>query len=122
MSYDGDSLLSIALLWAGRIFGTAVVALFVFVAVAGLLEPESELPTLEEWMKLALFPIGVCVGYILGWWRQLVGGAVALGCMLAFFIVMAAEGSPVHNIPAFYPFGIPALLYLLYWIASRERI
>ena len=110
-----------ALLWIARVLGGLVVLLFIVVTVFDLLSPQRSFPTPLECFQLSLFPIGVCVGYLVGWRWPLVGGVVSLACMVAFFFVMSASGSPVHRVPAFYPFSVPGLLFLLYGFLARAR-
>ncbi len=117
---SGSGSLQPAVLWIARISGSLIVVLFVFVAVSGLLSPGQSLPTPREWLQLSMFPIGLCVGYVVAWRWQFLGGVISLGCLVLFFVVMWASGNPVHGVPAFYPFAVPGLFFIWYWLLSRR--
>jgi hypothetical protein len=123
MTRDADEGFSghVWLLWTARVLGTLFVALFIFVGVSESLDPEAPTPTQEEWFHLALFPIGVCAGHVLGWWRPLVGGVLSVACLATFFVVMAVAGNGVHDTSAFYIVAVPSYLYILYGLLVRRH-
>jgi len=61
-------------LWVARIVGVVVLSVMVFMGVGNALNPDEPSPTAAEWVVLAFFPIGVCVGYVLSWRWPLLGG------------------------------------------------
>ncbi len=107
-------------LWVARGLSALVILLFVLVLVAGLVDRSEPLPTGREWLELSLFPIGMCVGYALGWRWQLLGGVVSLGCIASFLMMMALRGNSVFGVPAFYFLAIPGVLLLLYGVLSHR--
>lgn len=118
---EGSRSPSRGILWTARVLGGLVVALFILITVSDLLSPERAFPTPLEWFQLSFFPIGLCIGYVVAWRWHLAGGVISLACMVAFFVVMSASGSPVHGVAAFYPFAVPGLLFLLYSYLARGR-
>jgi hypothetical protein len=60
---------------------------FVLLFVIGEgLSGEGPMPTASEWVGLAFFPIGVVVGLALAWWREGIGGALAVLSLIAFYV------------------------------------
>ena len=72
--------------WIGRVWSVLSIA-FVFAFALGeaarVIGPRV---TIQEWIGLALWPVGVCVGLVLAWHREELGGIVALGCLIAFYV------------------------------------
>jgi hypothetical protein len=109
-----------ALLWWARILGL-VLTVFVVLVAAGFLfnpnntegPPPSSWPT--EWPWLAVFPFGVCLGYLIGWWRPLVGSIVSLACLV---LALLLPGVPLQLV-SLLVFLVPAALFLLYAVGTR---
>ncbi len=38
----------------------------------------------NEWIGFLFFPLGICAGIILAWWREALGGALTVASLLAF--------------------------------------
>ena len=77
-------------------------------------------PSGREWLLLAFFPIGLLVGLLLGWWNELLGGAVAIANMLAFYAVAFAASGRVPAGPYFALLAAPAVLFLLHGYFARR--
>ncbi|MFC1572062.1 hypothetical protein ACFL6M_00530 [Candidatus Eisenbacteria bacterium] len=76
-----------SLKWIARILGTLFV-LFVLFALPYALNPDGpDGPPPNAWPSswglMALFPFGVAAGFIVGWFRPLMGGVLALVCLAA---------------------------------------
>ena len=76
--------------------------------------------TATEWLLILCFPIGMAVGWVLGWWRERLGGLIVLGSLVAFYIIdMITSGSPPSG--AFFALlAVPALFYLLSDLWRRQ--
>ena len=109
------------ILWIARIWGILFVVMVLVIGVAGALNPDEPSPTPREWIGIALFPVGVSVGYALGWRWQLLGGTVSLGCLAAFFVWLLIERGGIRAWPVFLLFGVPGMLFVAYWFISRRR-
>ncbi|MBZ5538333.1 MAG: hypothetical protein LAO31_20465 [Acidobacteriia bacterium] len=76
--------------------------------------------TRTEWLGLLFFPFGICVGMILGWWREGLGGSITVGSLLVFYLIHLASA---HTLPkgwAWLAFAAPGFLFLLCWYRSRK--
>ena len=107
-------------LWIARIFGLLFVALVLVIGITAALNPNEPSPTPREWVGIIFFPIGVCVGYVIGWRWQLLGGSVALGSFVAFFAWLVIERDGIRAWPVFVLFAIPGLLFVFSWFVSRR--
>ena len=112
--------MSRVILWIARICGLLFVALVLVIGVAEALSPDELSPTPQEWVGIIFFPVGVCVGYMLGWRWQLLGGSVALGSFAAFFVWLATERGGIRAWPVFLLCPVPALLLVTHWFVSRR--
>ncbi len=107
-----------AILWIARIVSALIVVFLVLMIVAYIVNPQGNGsgPKVTEGFGLAFFPIGLCVGYVIGWRWQLLGGAISLICLAAFLLLMRERDmTPVISIV-----GIPAVLYVVYGVYRRR--
>lgn len=76
--------------------------------------------SLPEWALFACFPFAVVAGLIVAWRNEWLGGAIAIGGLLGFYLTHAwfADG----HLPTGWAYGIftsPALFFLLYAMLTR---
>lgn len=103
----------LALRWAGRLLslGTiGVIAAFAF---------GEGTPKPSEWLLLAFFPIGLLVGLVLAWWREIPGAVVALGSMAAFYAICFVARGGVPTGPWFAVLALPAVVFLIAGVLAR---
>ena len=106
-----------ALSWVARIWSLAsIVFVLVFLFGDGLSGP-----TTAEWIGLVLFPGGVGVGLIVAWFREGIGGTVAIGSLIAFYVWSLLERGRFPTGPYFLLVAAPAILFLLSSLLSRPR-
>ncbi|MEY3023088.1 MAG: hypothetical protein RIS86_2286 [Planctomycetota bacterium] len=105
-----------SLRWTGRAASLASLGLLALFATE-----ESAAPSASEWLLLALFPIGVAIGTILAWWREILGGAVALASLVAFHASLAILGDRPWPGPWFVVFTAPAIALLACGLWARAR-
>lgn len=93
--------------WVARLGSIASLGMLVMFAFG-----EQGRPSASEWLGIALFPIGVSVGMLLGWWREGLGGIVTLLSLAAFYgwMFVFRNGMPVG--PYFLLLSSPGLLFL----------
>lgn len=113
MVFANESDLMSGLRWIAGMLGVASIAtllLFLFGEPSG-----HDSITWDQVVLLVLFPFGLMVGLILGWFRELLGGAVAVGSVLAFYLIeMLQDGSW----PGFWflVFATPGVIFLLHGV------
>ena len=107
-------------LWIARILSALIVVFLVAFVVGYIVNPQGDGDgaTVTEGFGLALFPFGLCLGYVIAWRWHLLGGIVALACLAAFLLLMR-EGDLVLMMAAV---GVPAILYVVYGVYRRQRV
>jgi hypothetical protein len=109
-----------ALSWLARILSLASIA-FVLVFLFGEgLSSHGAQPKAAEWISLALWPGGVCVGLVVAWFQKGVGGTVATGSLIAFYGWNLLERGRFPTGPYFLLVAAPGILFLLSWLLSRR--
>jgi hypothetical protein len=79
----------------------------------------------REWLGLLFFPLGVGVGMIVGWWRAILGGAIAVGSLTAFYMVFVwVFGEHFWQAATlyFFVFTIPGFLFLINGLLARRAL
>lgn len=75
----------------------------------------------REALLCLFFPIGVCVGMIVGWIREGLGGLITVVSLALFFVVHYAQWSRPPGGPWFLIFSSGGLLFLVSWLYARLR-
>lgn len=74
--------------WAARAASVASLGLLTAFATSG-----GDWPSPQEWLMIALFPLGVALGTALAWRHEVLGGLVATASLAAFYgLVTAVSG------------------------------
>jgi len=77
-------------------------------------------PTAREWVGLSLFPIGVCVGLVVAWFCERLGGVLALVSLVAFYVRDVLRSGHLPGGPFFFLVAAPGLLFLAAGLLSRQ--
>ena len=104
-----------------RVFAVACLALLFLLILGENLDYWLKAP-LNELIGALLFPVGLIIGMLVAWRRELLGGAIALGSVAAFYIIY---GLILNSILTglgwwFIFFAIPGALFLAYGIAASS--
>lgn len=105
--------------WTARVLGIASVAILSLFLFG---EGSFSSVTLKECIGLLFFPFGLIIGLVLAWWKELIGGAIAVGSALGFYFIyeLLINGSWPKG-PWFAVFAIPGMLFLLNGILAIVR-
>jgi len=112
MSLANESNLSFGVGWLARIFGAlsiAVLLLFLMGEPSGFWSI-----TWDQMIAFIFFPCGLIVGLALAWYRELLGGLIAVGSVVCFYVIY--EGLLHGGWPGswFMVFAAPGVLHLLH--------
>lgn len=78
-------------------------------------------PTCQEWLGLALWPIGVVIGLVVAWHREKLGGFLALGCLVAFYAWNLFRSGHLPRGPFFFLVAAPGLLFFVLGFLSHHH-
>jgi len=67
------------------------------------------------------FPVGVCLGMILAWRWEGLGGRVSVASLAAFYLVRRLSSPGFPRGFAFSALAAPGFLFLLCWRLTRPR-
>ena len=110
-----------ALTWVARIWSLASIAFILIILFGEGLSGHGARPTTTEWIGLALWPAGVTLGLIVAWFRKGLGGVIAVGSLIAFYVWNLLERGTFPRGPYFVLVAAPGILFLLSSLLSRPR-
>ena len=67
----------------------------------------------REWLGLIFFPIGICVGMIVAWRHELLGGVITVASLAVFYVIHLATSGIFPKGWAFLAFALPGFLFVL---------
>jgi len=103
--------------WSARILSIlAVGILLVFACGEGL---NLSRFTARELLLFVFFPLGFCVGMVVAWWREGLGGGITVGSLAAFYLLDRLVSSSFPRGWAFVVLAVPGFLFLLYRLRTR---
>ncbi len=79
--------------WTARLWSIASVGLILFFIVG----EGVKIARPSEWLLFLFFPIGISAGMILAWWKEEIGGSIAVGSLLLFYMIHFASARRVIN-------------------------
>ncbi len=115
---DRHKMWASALRWIARAWSVAAIAL-----VLAFIVGERSLPSApREWLGFLFFPFGICVGMIVAWKKESLGGFITVANLLAAYLIhFATTGTPLKGW-AWLAFAAPGFLFLLLsLLSSRVR-
>lgn len=105
----------IAKLWS------IISCIFILILIIGYgLDPNEPLPSLIEWLELALFPFGVIVGQLIAWKKEGVGSFITIASIAVFYIIEFVFKGRFPGGPYFMLVAFPGFLFLICNINSKK--
>ena len=86
----------------------------------------SDVPTFgqiapKQWVGFLFFPTGVIAGMLLGWWREVLGGAVTVGSLFGFYLIYGwLLNGQIWLGAWFIVFALPGILFLISGLTFRH--
>jgi hypothetical protein len=114
------SFLADVIRWAARVWSLASIGLVLLIFIGEALSPStSEVFRPGELVGLLFFPMGNCLGMVLAWRREALGGAVTIASMVAFYTWMYLDRGSLPRGPYFLLLAAPGILFSLAALLSR---
>jgi len=108
--------LASTLRWTARIWSVASVGLVLAFMIGEGFNPSG----FQEWIGVLLFPIGICLGMIVAWWKEGPGGGVTVVCLVAFYVFQRFTSGRFPKGWAWLTFAVPGFLFLLSALLYRK--
>ena len=104
--------------WSARVLSILMAAtLLVFAFGEGLHRSRF---TARELLMFSFFPLGFCVGMLLAWWREALGGAITVASLAVFCLVDRFSSGSFPRGYAFGVLAVPGFLFLLSGLWTRS--
>jgi hypothetical protein len=107
--------------WTARVWSILSIGFVLVFAVGEGMAGGGPRPGLHEWVGLALFPIGVGVGLVVAWFREELGGILALGSLIAFYVWNFLRSGHWPRGPYGFLVAAPGLFFLIAGFLSHRR-
>lgn len=117
----GEGPASRAIISVARIWSLAAVGFVLLFLIGEGLNGQGGKPTGAEWIGLAFWPTGVCLGLIIAWFRIGLGGAIATGSLVGFYVWYLLDRGTFPRGPYFILVAAPGVLFLVASLLSRPR-
>jgi len=115
---DRRRLLTQAIRWTARVWAVGSIGLVLAFIIGEGFNPSQV--KAREWLGLLFFPVGICTGMILAWWKEALGGSITVGSLLIFYMIHFATAGMFPKGWAFLVFAAPGFLFLFCWQRSRS--
>jgi len=103
-----------------KIWSIASIGFILLMFVGEALHPSTAASfTSSELVGLLFFPVGVCLGMILAWRREVLGGGITVASLLAFYAWCLLERGRLPGGSYFALVAAPGILFLVHWLLSR---
>ena len=122
MQQTQTPLAAVVIRWIARILSIVSIGvlLLFFFGEADFSQPVQLTP--REWIGLLFFPGAVVIGMIIGWWREGLGGGIAVGGLLVFYGWNLVAWGSFPSGPFFVMFALPGILFGLSWLLQRQQV
>jgi hypothetical protein len=112
--------LALGLRWTARVWSALSIAFILMFAIGEGIGHGGPRLDLKTWVGLSLFPIGVCAGLALAWFREVWGGILAIGCVIGFYAWNHHLSGAWPRGPFFFLVAAPSLLFITAALLSRS--
>lgn len=118
-----SSIVTLIVRWMARTWVIASVGFILLMFIgSGLVEGFNPAQlAYRDWIGLFFFPFAVCLGMIVAWRWEGLGGVITVGSLLAFYVALRVMSGRFPDGPYFALVAAPGVLFLACWLLSRYR-
>jgi hypothetical protein len=115
-----EPIIAAVISWSARILSVISIGILLlfFIGEAGFGRPVRL--TAQEWIGLLFFPLGVAVGMVVGWRWEGVRAGIAVGSLVAFYMLNLVASGNLPSGPFFVLFTLPGILFGVSWMLGRK--
>jgi len=101
--------------WVARVSSLLVIGLILLFFIGEGIDKGFDLSTLNsrDLLLMVFFPLGMMLGFVIGWWKEFSGGLTAILSVVLFHVVYYAYTNGFPRGPWFMVFGLPGAFFLL---------
>lgn len=104
--------------WTARLWSVGTIVLVLtFIVGEGI-----HLTRRSEMIGFIFFPVGICLGLVVAWWHEGLGGGITVASLIFFYSVSFASTGSLPRGAAWVVFAFPGFLFLFYWAASAKPV
>jgi hypothetical protein len=104
--------------WLARVLSICTLAILLMFAIGEGLNLSRF--TARESLLFAFFPFGLCVGMVVAWRREILGGGITVASLAAFYLADRLLSSSFPRGIAFVALAVPGFLFLLCGLLARS--
>jgi len=107
--------------WIARLWSIASIGFVLLMFIGSGLAEGFNLAqfAFRDLVGLLFFPCGLCLGMIVAWRREGLGGGITVGSLLAFYTTLRIADGRFPRGPYFALVAAPGILFLVCWLLSR---
>jgi hypothetical protein len=98
--------------WTARLWSLATILVIAALIVGEGINPSNP----GEAVGLVFYPLGICAGMIVAWWRERLGGVITVASLIIFYAIHVATAG---RLPAGWAWIVLAMPGFLFLLASR---
>ena len=115
-----DRRLALAVRWIAKVCSIVSVGLILSIVVGETLYPHAASPTvLRDILGLFFLPFGVCLGMVLAWRWEGLGGWITVGSLVAFYVLLRIADGRFPRRLFFALLAAPGALFLASWAMTE---
>ena len=105
--------------WSARILSLAVIGVLLLFVFGEGFNPLHL--SLRDWVLFLFFPFGLCLGMVVAWRWEGLGGTITVGSLASFYVAHRLLSPGFPRGVAFLAISTPGFLFLLCWLLTRSR-
>jgi hypothetical protein len=113
---EGGDRLTVGIRWTARVWTIVTIVVVVLLSIGEGIHPAGP----AEMAGLLLYPVGICLGMVLAWWKEGVGGMVTVASLLAFYVLHTVTAGRLPQGWAWLILAVPGFLFVWCWARARH--
>ena len=120
---DKPGIANLSIKWIARVLSILCIGFILLMFIgSGLQEGFNPSQfTFRDVIGLFFFPFGICVGMVIAWRWEGLGGIITIGSLLFFYASLRIMNGRFPRGPYFIILSSPGILFLLSWIITVVR-